>query len=284
MSGSTDSSSGSQTGSHWLELSAQPSFRLVALMEESISYDRHWVFPFHHFSLCVRDDPSDPSWVEVEDTGERFESIPGTALLIAASTPVRIRYTTKNLHKDIHFRYVMFPGVDVFSKVRGCFRVTDPGTILQDKIAAIFADADPMRRFTRAESVALEHVIPIWPERPPLDIHRLAPYTEALHFICGTVNARTSVRDLAVRMKLPASHFSKAFRGLVGTTPKRWLERALFDRALLMLADKGRTIRDIAYALEFSDEFHFSRFVKHRCGYSPSQLRRAPQGPVVDWN
>ena len=50
-----------------------------------------------------------------------------------------------------------------------------------------------------------------------------------------------------------------------------------------MLSDPRRTVRDVAYALEFSDEFNFSRFVKRRSGYSPTQLRSTPQGPVSNW-
>jgi AraC-like DNA-binding protein len=75
-------------------------------------------------------------------------------------------------------------------------------------------------------------------------------------------------------------HFPAVFRPLLGMAPQQWLEQALFARARRMLSDPRRTVRDVAYALEFSDEFNFSRFIKRRSGYSPTQLRAAPQGPV----
>ena len=251
----------------------QPVFRLVDLFEESTEYERLWRLPFHSLFLCVRDDPADASWVELPETGERFPHVPGQVYFTAALTPMRIRYTTANRHLCIHFRYELFPGVDVFSGLHGRFRLGERGGPLAKKIKAVFADPDPLRRLARAEAVALEAALPLWPKHPPLDLLRVAPYEEALRAVRDTVDAQTGVGDLAARMGLSPSHFPRVFRSLLGQSPKHWLEQALFDRALRFLADPRRTVKDVAYALEFSDEFNFSRFVKRRCGLPPSQLR-----------
>ena len=268
---------------NWRNVAVQPTFRLVALLEESTEYDRHWTLPFHSLALCVRENPRDPSWVELTDTGERFEWSRGQVNFTAAMTPMRIRYTTANRHLCIHFRYEIYPGVDVFSGVRGRFRLEDGDGALAAKIEAALADPDPLRRFAAAESVTLEAIRPLWPGKPVVDLLRIAPYADALRVLRNTVDAQTGVGDLAGRMGLPEAHFARTFRSLLGMTPKQWLEQALFDRALRMLADSRRTIRDVAHALEFSDEFNFSRFIKRRSGYAPSQLRSAPQGPVTEW-
>lgn len=267
---------------NWRNVAVQPTFRLVALLEESTEYDRHWTLPFHSLALCVRENPRDPSWVELTDTGERFEWSRGQVNFTAALTPMRIRYTTANRHLCIHFRYEIYPGVDVFSGVRGRFRLEDGDGALAAKIEAALADPDPLRRFAAAESVALEAIRPFLPGKPVIDLLRIAPYADALRVMRDTVDAQTGVGDLAERMGLPEAHFARAFRSLLGMAPKQWLEQTLFDRALRMLADTRRTIRDVAHALEFSDEFNFSRFIKRRSGYSPSQLRSVPQGPVMD--
>ena len=114
----------------------QPVFRLVALFEESIEYDRLWRLPFHSLFLCVRDDPADASWVELPETGERFPHVPGQVYFTAALTPMRIRYTTANRHLCIHFRYELFPGVDVFSGLYGRFCLGECGGPLAEKIKA----------------------------------------------------------------------------------------------------------------------------------------------------
>ena len=250
-----------------------PVFRLVALFEESTEYDRLWRLPFHSLSLCVRDDPTDASWVELPETGERFTHVPGQVYFTAALTPMRIRYTNANRHLCIHFRYELFPGVDVFSGLHGRFRLGERGGPLAKKIKAVFADPDPLRRLARAEAVALEAALPLWPKHPPLDLLRVAPYEEALRAVRDTVDAQTGVGDLAARMGLSPSHFPRVFRSLLGQSPKHWLEQALFDRAHRLLGDPRRSVKEVAYALEFSTEFNFSRFIKRRCGVSPARLR-----------
>ena len=46
---------------NWLDVAGQPTVRLVAMLDESVAYDRHWTLPFHALSLCVRDNGADPS-------------------------------------------------------------------------------------------------------------------------------------------------------------------------------------------------------------------------------
>jgi len=268
---------------NWKDIALQPTFRLVALLEESIEYDRHWTLPFHSLALCAEENPRDPSWFELKETGERQIAERGHVTFMAAGTPVRIRYTMANRHLAIHFRYELFPGVDVFAGLRGRFRIEDPGGTLTAKIAAVFAETDGLRRFAAAESAVLDAILPFWPEHSTLELMRLAPYGDALRAVSDTLDARTSVRDLAAHMGLPEAHFPTVFRSLAGMAPKQWLEQALFERARRMLSDPRRTVRDVAYALEFSDEFNFSRFIKRRCGYSPTKLRAIPQGPVSNW-
>ena len=253
------------------DVAVQPAFRLVALFEEREEYDRLWRLPFHSLAFCAEEDANDPSWVEVE--GRHLTFAPGQVHFTAAMTPMRIRYTPANRHLCIHFRYELFPGVDVFSGLRGRFRLEDAGGPLGKMIQAVFADPDPLRRLARAETVALEASLPLWPERPPIELVRVAPYAEVLRDVRDTLSARTTVRDLASRMGLPETRFPRVFRSLIGMAPKQWLEQALFDRSLRLLSDPRRSVKDVAYELEFSDEFNFSRFIKRRCGLPPKLLR-----------
>ena len=253
------------------EVAARPAFRLVALFDEAVEYVRPWRLPFHSLAYCAEENPDDPSWVEVE--GRHLTFAPGQVHFTAAMTPMRIRYTPANHHLCIHFRYEFCPGVDVFSGIRGRFRLENGGGPLAKAIQAVFADQDPLRRLARAEAVALEALLPLWPENPPVELVRIAPYAEALRDLRDTVDAKTSVRDLSNRMGLPETRFPRLFRSLIGLAPKQWLEQVLLDRAMGLLSDPRRTVKDVAYELDFSDEFNFSRFVKRRCGLPPKLLR-----------
>lgn len=260
-----------QTFHNKTDVAVQPAFRFVALFEEREEYDRLWRLPFHSLVFCAEEDADDASWVEVD--GERRDFAAGQVSIVAAMTPMRIRFTTANRHLCIHFRYELFPGVDVLSGLRGRFLLEEDGGPLGGKIQGVFADPDPLRRLARAEAAALEAILPLWPESPPVELMRVAPYAETLRDLRNTVDARTSVRDLANRLGLSETRFPRLFRSLIGTAPKQWLEQVLIDRALRLLSDPRRSVKDVAYELDFSDEFNFSRFVKRRCGLPPKLLR-----------
>ena len=260
-------------------ITVQPVFRLVNLFEESVEYDRRFCLPFHALSLCVRHDGRYPSWAEVAGTDGRIPYVSGNIDLTAARTPIHNRLTTYCRRLCIHFRYELFPGVDAFAGIHGRFRIDDPDGSLASRFRAVFTDTNPLRRFAMAESVALDAMRPLWPDKPAFDILRVAPYESALRAVQGAVTARTGVGDLAKAMELPKDHFNRAFRSLLGMAPKKWLDQALVERAKSLLSDRRRTIRDVAYTLNFSDEFHFSRFVKRCSSCSPSQIRSYHQGP-----
>ena len=265
---------------NWSNVASQPELRLVAMFEESAAYDRYWTLPFHALSLCVRDDPADPSWAELPAGGGRMPFAAGTVHFTAAGTPMRLRYTTANRHLCIHFRCEAFPGVDALAGVRGRFLVETDGP-LAAAVREAFADPDPLRRLARAESAALAAALPFWPARSPVDPVRAAPFESAMREIRDTVDARTDVAALAARTGWSGTRFSRAFRSVFGMPPKRWLDCALFDRAVRLLADPARSVKDVAYALDFSTEFNFSRFVKRVSGLPPTKLRAGFPGPLL---
>ena len=49
----------------------QPVLHLVDFFEESTEYDRHWKLPFNSLSLCVRENPRDPSWIELPENRQK---------------------------------------------------------------------------------------------------------------------------------------------------------------------------------------------------------------------
>lgn len=252
-------------------ITARPAFRLVDLLEESVGYVLCWRLPFHSLTLHLHDNDDDPSWIE--SGGRRTLLSSGVLFFKAAGTPVRVRYTHANRHLSIHFRYELMPGVDVLSGTRGCFRVDDRDGAISAKVKSVFDDPDPVRRHAAAESAALDAILQSWPVGSFPDLMHVAPYAEALRDVADSVTARTGVPGLAGSLGVQTGHFARWFNARLGMRPRDWLGRAIFDRAVSMLADDRRTIRDIALTLEFSDEFHFSRFFKRFSGISPSQFR-----------
>jgi AraC-like DNA-binding protein len=77
---------------------------------------------------------------------------------------------------------------------------------------------------------------------------------------------------------LGAFHFLRLFAGVVGVTPHQYLVRARLRHAARLLADDGRSITDIAFAVGFGDLSNFVRTFHRAAGVSPRRFRRAAHG------
>jgi transcriptional regulator GlxA family with amidase domain len=79
--------------------------------------------------------------------------------------------------------------------------------------------------------------------------------------------------SVAKRMAMSYESFRKKFLKLAGTSPGRYRMARVIDRACGMVQDGKLSNRQIAAALGFCDEFHFSRRFKQVTGKSPSEFR-----------
>ena len=80
------------------QVNIQPVFRLVDFFEETTEYERNWQLPFNSLALCVRDDPEDPSWIELPEKNCRIYYEANVPYFTTCDTPMRIRYTPANRH------------------------------------------------------------------------------------------------------------------------------------------------------------------------------------------
>lgn len=68
--------------------------------------------------------------------------------------------------------------------------------------------------------------------------------------------------------------FYARFRGLTGETPTQYMLRLKLASAKASLETTSLSVKEIAAALHFYDEFHFSKMFKRHYGISPRNLRR----------
>ena len=243
-----------------------------------MAYERSWKLPFNSLSLCVRENPADPSWVELPEKNIRIYFEENVSHFTTCNTPMRIRYTTANRHFCIHFRYELFPGVDLFSGIHERYVLKDKQ--LSTKIRSVFSEPNPLRRLARAEATATAMLLDFWPEHLPLDLQRAMEFESLFQYVRKNLDCRIGVPEMAAKMGWSEAHFSRVFHTVFHITPKQYLVRELFASALGLLNDSGKSIKEIASDLGFSSEFNFSRFIKQHCGQAPSKLRRANTSPL----
>ena len=80
-------------------------------------------------------------------------------------------------------------------------------------------------------------------------------------------------RDLAVVAGVSYSRLRDHFQSARGETLQKFLQRTRLDLSRRLLSDRRLAIKEVAQRLNFSTEFHFSRFFRRGTGMSPSRFR-----------
>lgn len=101
----------------------------------------------------------------------------------------------------------------------------------------------------------------------PACLYRVFEHIEA------NLDDELTVADLAHIARLSKSHFAAAFRKSTGMPPYRFAVHRKTQRAKEMLSDMERPIADIAYALGYSSQAHFTTMFRRMTGQSPGAYR-----------
>jgi AraC-like DNA-binding protein len=83
-----------------------------------------------------------------------------------------------------------------------------------------------------------------------------------------------SVSMLSTVAGLSRSYFSHAFRRSLGRSPHAHIVRLRIDRAMTLMRDSDVPLSEIALAVGFSDQAHFSNTFRRATGMTPTQWRK----------
>jgi AraC family transcriptional regulator len=97
--------------------------------------------------------------------------------------------------------------------------------------------------------------------------------------VCECVNAHLdeelSVSRLAQEAALSPDRFAKAFKTSFGCTPHRWVQQRRVEEAIRLLKTTTRPIADVALALGFASQSHFTQVLRQMAGATPARIRSA---------
>jgi AraC family transcriptional regulator len=94
-------------------------------------------------------------------------------------------------------------------------------------------------------------------------------------FIRAHLAETLELSELAAISGLSSSHFGRAFKGSTGLPPHRWQLNLRVEQACAMLADATASLADVACAMGFADQSHFTRVFSRIVGITPGAWRRA---------
>lgn len=90
-----------------------------------------------------------------------------------------------------------------------------------------------------------------------------------------------TVRQFARTLRLPSSTLLSRFQRAGIPSPKSYLAALRLLHASLLLEDKGRSVADVAYRLEYSSPQSFGRHVRAMLGVTATEFRRRLPFPVA---
>lgn len=185
-------------------------------------------------------------------------------------------------HLFAHFDLAPRPDVSDWPQVRHWPAETDLAT--QFRRLVQLAGDDPPGAHTTALRLGLAAVLAtvvggaVPSAAPPPQVP--APLVRALRHVRRRWDVDGLVpvdrAELAGAASVSVAHLSRLFRAEYGLGPARCLELVRLGRALALLRGGSMTVREIADAVGFADQYHFSHRFRASFASSPSSYRAAP--------
>jgi transcriptional regulator GlxA family with amidase domain len=96
----------------------------------------------------------------------------------------------------------------------------------------------------------------------------------ALAYIEAHLGTKIESAEVAECVALSKSHFSRAFKQSVGSSPMAYVSARRIERAKLMMTSTRERLSDIALACGFADQSHLNRYFRRIVGITPGVWRR----------
>jgi len=96
------------------------------------------------------------------------------------------------------------------------------------------------------------------------------------------IRGHLSMRLLAKRVNLSASHLRQLFKVETGISPMQFLRNLRMERSCALLLSSFLSIKEVSFESGFPDVSHFERDFKRCYGMTPSEFRsRSDKNPVA---
>ncbi|MDG3439490.1 helix-turn-helix transcriptional regulator [Nitrospirillum amazonense] len=163
------------------------------------------------------------------------------------------------------------------------FRVRDPWLVHMGEMLSLELGRAPhpaQDLLIESLSVALSvHLVrgysaDVHESAPPAAMLSSAAMRRAFAYVEDRGMEKISLAELAEAAGVNRFHLVKIFKKEVGMSPMRYLERLRIERAKELIRAAELPLADIAYAVGFSDQSHFTRRFRHHVGCTPAAYAR----------
>ncbi|HVS96545.1 MAG TPA: AraC family transcriptional regulator [Puia sp.] len=97
---------------------------------------------------------------------------------------------------------------------------------------------------------------------------------QAIMLLRSGIDEGISIHEIADELNVSYAWFRKWFKLYTGMAPQQYIIQLKMEKAKVLLADSGNSIKGIAYQLRFEHPLYFSRLFKEKVGVSPERYRQ----------
>ena len=230
----------------------------------------------------------------VQNILEKIVLVPGKMYLI----PLHSTYNYICDHSMekfyVHFKAEYFFGMDIFGTLSKCITMPFERDVLQELL--IKANENSFHNAFILKTYISEMILRLfrgWSQALPAarpcirntHINSSAQYEAALKyqgifkFVKDNCSIKLKQSQISQYAGVPAAVLSKSFKSTFGYTLKSLIDNIVVQAAKEKLLLTDMTIKEIAFDLQFTDEFYFSRFFKKHTGVSPRAYRASNRIP-----
>ena len=138
------------------------------------------------------------------------------------------------------------------------------------------SDASSLLGIESDEANSLETPTPITLKPGGLSVWQAR---QALAFMEANLGSKISIAEISALVVLSKSHFCRAFKLTLGTSPMAYVSVRRIERAKLLITSTSERLSDIALACGFADQSHLNRSFGRMVGMSPGLWRRSVSTP-----
>lgn len=97
---------------------------------------------------------------------------------------------------------------------------------------------------------------------------------KAIVLLRTKIDEHITMQKIADELGVSYAWFRKMFKLYTGIAPQQYFIQLKIEKAKMLLGDPNKSVKEIAYDLNFESSFYFSKLFKEKVGLSPDQYKK----------
>lgn len=207
--------------------------------------------------------------------GEEITLSGGNVYIIPANTPFSCKCENFMNKIFFHINVLRYNNYDILDGYKKCIILKDR----RDEIgrAKELFSKDDVNSVLAMKSIVLKLLIDAI-EQESIELGKIEEYSEsikkALSIIEKNLSAELRIPDIAEELYISESRLQKDFKKQIGVPIGKYINDRLMSRALELICENKRSVKEISEMLGFCDQFYFSRRFAQYFKNSPSSYKK----------